>query len=68
MRKLGEGNIQSRPFWHPLHTLEPFRECYAYKVKVADKLFCNGLSLPCSVGLQKESQQRVIEAIRKMRK
>jgi len=68
LRKLEEVNIQSRPFWHPLHTLKPFRKCYAYKVKVADKLFCNGLSLPCSVGLQKENQQRVIEVIRKMRK
>ncbi len=51
MRRLAESGIQTRPLWHPLHRLRPFAGCYAHRVLVADIVYREALSLPCSVGL-----------------
>jgi len=64
LRALGERRIQTRPLWHPIHTLKPYRDCQAYRVEVADWLYERALSIPCSVGLAQEEQERVIQAIR----
>jgi len=64
MRRLKEMGIESRPLWHPLHTLPPYREAFAYRVERADLLYRDALSLPSSVGLSAGDQERVIAALR----
>lgn len=64
MRHLAERGIESRPLWHPLHTLSPFRQCESYEVSVVDRLWEQCLSIPCSVGLRQEDQASVIAEIR----
>lgn len=64
MKKLSEVGIDSRPLWHPLHTLKPFAECTAYAITIADTCYAEGLSIPCSVGLTEADQERVCSAIR----
>ncbi|MFH1581679.1 MAG: LegC family aminotransferase [Pseudomonadota bacterium] len=64
LNKLEERGIQTRPFWHPVHSLKPFRNCYAYKIEVADRLYRDGLSLPSSIGISQHDQERVIRMIR----
>lgn len=66
LRRSQDARIQSRPFWHPLHTLKPFERCIAYRVEVADWLYRDGLSLPSSVGLRQEEQNQVIDVIRRI--
>ncbi|MFA4905569.1 MAG: LegC family aminotransferase [Candidatus Margulisiibacteriota bacterium] len=68
LRELKKQGIQSRPFWHPLHSQKPFKDCQAYNIKVANLLYRDGLSLPSSVGLQNHEQDRVIRVIRNMSK
>jgi perosamine synthetase len=63
MRELQARGIQSRPLWHPIHTLPPYSECPAYRVETADQLYHRALSLPCSVGLPPADQTRVIETV-----
>jgi perosamine synthetase len=63
LRALRDRGIQTRPLWHPIHRLKPYRGCEAYKVEVADWLYERGLTIPCSVGLPASDQDRVIEAI-----
>jgi len=63
IQELREQNIQSRPFWHPIYSLPPFRDCFSYHVDVADRLYRQGLSLPSSVGLSPDVQQKVCNAI-----
>ena len=63
MSKLQEAAIQSRPLWCPMHMLEPFSDCQAYMVDVAQRLYREGLGLPSSVGLCRDEQERVINAI-----
>jgi perosamine synthetase len=58
--------IQTRPLWHPLPALAPFKDCYAYKVEVAPVLWARALSLPSSSSLAIKDQERVISAICRM--
>lgn len=63
MQVLQEAGIQSRPLWQPLHlspahAASPPRPC-----PIATQLYREGLSLPSSVGLHPDDQDRVIRAI-----
>ncbi|MDO8505860.1 MAG: LegC family aminotransferase [bacterium] len=68
MKKLSAASIDSRPLWHPLHTLVPFVGCAAYQIQAAEWIYEHGLSLPSSVGLRPEDQQKVIYVLRKISK
>jgi len=64
MKSLAVAGIQSRPLWCPLYKLAPFKDCYAFKIAVVDRLYEQALSLPSSVNLSAEDLQRVIKAIK----
>lgn len=66
MELLLEDKIQSRPLWHTIHDLPSYRRCQSYHVEVASRLHRNGLSLPSSVDLAKNTSdlERVINVIR----
>jgi perosamine synthetase len=66
MTRLEAQEIQTRPLWHTLNSLLPYRTCQSYHVEIADQLYRDALNLPCSVGLTSDDQARVIEAIRRM--
>lgn len=64
MRSLSSRNIQTRPLWQPIHLSGAHRGSNAANLPVAEKLYKEALSLPCSAGLSEEEQSRVIEEIR----
>ena len=66
-RRLKLDSIETRPFWRPVHRQVPFLDCQSYKIEVADRLYEQGISLPCSVGLTHEQQDRVIGEILALR-
>lgn len=55
--------IQARPLWPPLHRQPPYASIARLGGDVADDLFERGLSLPSSVGLTADEQERVISAL-----
>jgi perosamine synthetase len=63
MGTLEARHIQSRPLWQPMHLSPAHRESFATDCTVAERLNRECLSLPCSVGLTAEDQQRVIDAV-----
>lgn len=63
-KALAGRNIQTRPLWAPIHGQRPYRDCQAYRIETADRLYRDALSLPCSVGLTQADQERVIAAVR----
>jgi perosamine synthetase len=65
MKRLCDSRVQTRPLWHPVHTLPPYRGCEAFRVEVADRLYEQALSLPSSVGLTAEHLRAVASLIRK---
>jgi perosamine synthetase len=64
MRSLSSRNIQTRPLWQPIHLSGAHKGGSATKLPIAEKLYHQALSLPCSVSLREEEQSRVIEEIR----
>ena len=63
LHRLQQQGIQSRPLWQPMHLSKSQTGAMAWEVTVADRLHAECLSLPCSVGLRTDEQERVIAAI-----
>ncbi len=63
IKMLGEKRIQSRPLWQPTHLSKAHQASYRVDCSVSEKLNREAISLPCSVGLTTEEQQRVIDLI-----
>jgi len=63
MRKLAKEGIQARPLWQPVHLSPAHTGSYAVDCSVAERLNRDALSLPSSVGLSPEEQQRVVNII-----
>jgi perosamine synthetase len=62
MHMLDSRGIQTRPLWQPVH-LSPAHTPNGARCSVAEHLQRNALSIPSSVGLTEEDQQRVIEGV-----
>lgn len=63
LRHLDANKIQTRPLWQPVHLSPAHRGMRASDCTVAERLNRDAISLPCSVGLTPQEQQRVIEDI-----
>ncbi len=61
MARLKERGIDSRPFFHPMHELPPYRQESRFPVSVG--LARSGMNLPSSLKLSKEEIERVCSAI-----
>jgi dTDP-4-amino-4,6-dideoxygalactose transaminase len=61
--RLTAAGIESRPLWTPLHTLPLFAGAPYVGGTVAEDIFAEALSLPSSVTLTEEDQQRVISTL-----
>jgi len=63
LRKLEQAKIQTRPLWQPMHLSPAHRGAYSTDCSLAVGLNQAALSLPCSVGLEPQEHQRIIENI-----
>jgi perosamine synthetase len=63
MKYLDVNNIQSRPVWHLNHLQKPYANCQKYKIEKAFTLLENTLNIPCSVNLQTNDIERIIEVL-----
>jgi len=63
LKKFKEKNIQTRPLWTPIHLSPAHEQSSCCGGEVAEMLWKQSLSLPCSVGLRDVEQERVIEYI-----
>jgi pyridoxal phosphate-dependent aminotransferase EpsN len=52
--------VQTRPLWRPIHTSPAHQSSIRVGGDTAEQLCRLSLSLPCSVGLEQEDQERVI--------
>lgn len=65
LARLEEQEIQTRPLWQPIHLSAPHKTDPPADCPVSERLYREALSLPCSVGLAEEDQEKVIAEIRK---
>jgi perosamine synthetase len=63
MRRLAGKGIESRPLWQPMHLSPAHRGSYATDCTVAERLYQEGLSIPCSVGISSAEIEQVVSAI-----
>lgn len=56
-------NIETRPFWKPLHLQPAFADAPTYGGSVAEGLFARGLCLPSGNGMRPADLDRVVDAI-----
>jgi dTDP-4-amino-4,6-dideoxygalactose transaminase len=64
LRRLASQRIQTRPLWQPMHRSVAHRDSVGTSCPIADLLYAQALSLPCSVGLTVSSQRLVTETIK----
>ncbi len=60
---LAENDIESRPFFMPVHKMPPYVNCRRGDLSVTEELSRKGLNLPSSVGLTKEQIEKVCKII-----
>lgn len=60
---LQAAGVHTRPVWAPAHLMPFYAEAPRLGGAVGERLFAQGLSLPCSTGLSDSAQSRVIEAL-----
>ncbi len=58
--------IQTRPLWQPLHLSKAHADSQVIGGAVAERLYADCLSLPCSVGLSEVAQERVIATLKQL--
>ncbi|MBF0553523.1 MAG: LegC family aminotransferase [Nitrospirae bacterium] len=46
--------IQVRPIWKLIHTLAMYKDCLAYRIEKAAKVYKKAINIPCSVSLKQE--------------
>jgi perosamine synthetase len=63
LKRLDVQKIQTRPLWQPIHLSPAHAPTPPVSLPVAEDLARRALSLPCSVGLIPEEQEKVIAAI-----
>ena len=66
LRELATRGVQTRPLWQPLHRSPAHGGSGETARWVADDLYQRALSLPCSVGLEPEQQERVSGLIQEL--
>jgi perosamine synthetase len=59
--RLADRGVDSRPFFHPIHTLPPYAT--GEHLPVAERLGSRGLNLPSGVGLERRDVERVAQAL-----
>lgn len=66
LQKLEKQGIQTRPLWHPMHLLPMYKNDQSFRIEHTPRLYQQSLSLPCSVGLNKDDQEQVIAELFKL--
>jgi len=62
IKKYWEENVETRPFFYPIHTMPPYKSEESHPV--AEKLSKNGINLPSFIELKEEEIEKVAKIIR----
>lgn len=68
--ELRRNGVDTRPFFHPLHTLPPYKGCRAIGMKgegcpVAEQLAARGINLPSSVRITRDDVEYIASVIKR---
>ena len=63
LHKLHSLGIGARPLWHPIHDLDPYRQCETLHLEHSTSLYERGISLPSSSSLTKEELETCVKGV-----
>lgn len=63
IRKLWDSGIEARPFFMPVHDMEPYKNCRYNDMQNTTELAKKGLNLPSSVSLKREEIEYICKSI-----
>ena len=66
IKMMNSDGIGVRPLWHTLHNLPPYTNCESYHIQHSVSLYKRAISLPSSVGLTQDEQNRTIATLFRM--
>jgi perosamine synthetase len=66
IKELARKGIETRPVFYPITSMPPYRNGTRQRFPVAERLARQGLSLPSSPRLKRESIQRVCDALKEL--
>lgn len=62
MKRMAEDDIETRPVFHPMHVMPPYKDNKPYPV--ADTWACRGINLPTWQGLSMDDILRIAQSLR----
>lgn len=66
LKILAENEIESRPFFMPIHKMPPYINCKHGDLSITEELSLKGLNLPSSVGLKENEIEKICSVIIKI--
>ncbi len=64
LKRLIDNKIQARPFWLPMNQLEMYKkDIYVNKNDISNQVYQQCISIPCSAGITREEQQKVVTVL-----
>lgn len=64
MGKLEENEIETRPFFYPMHVMPPYKKEKAECFPIAEELRQKGLNLPTGINLAKGDINLIVQGIK----
>lgn len=64
---LRENNIESRPFFFPIHLMPPYKDYRRGRMNISEELSAKGINLPSSVGLSVEDIDKIVTIIKSIK-
>lgn len=61
---LKDNGIESRPFFVPVHTMPPYKQCRRGRMDITEELSKRGINLPSSIGLRKDEIEKICHIIK----
>lgn len=61
-----EAGIETRPFFIPVHTMPPYKNCKCGDLSITEEVSLKGINLPSSVSLNEQDIEKICEVIKKL--
>ncbi len=64
IKKFSENKIETRPFFMPVHTMPPYKDCRHGDMTITNELYEKGINIPSSVGIKEYDIKKVCNILK----
>lgn len=64
IKELKENGIDSRPFFIPVHSMAPYKNCRCGDMSITTEIASRGINLPSSVGIKKDDIRLICQLLK----